>query len=425
MGCVMIVRPDAAPPVAGVAWMPLPVQLPDSDAAFYVLLAALAILCILGVGLLAFLLSRPRTRPAQPRRALQAASGSRGSLEPAHKHLADAQITGEYTRDETRWIRRAAEIRATIDLDDVLSRTLALAGDVPGVDAAIVAIDGGEGEQLVAASGLSAEEVGALETPALPRIGGATAVGVSYRYPVSPEQAESSLLREGVVLPLALETSSVGSIAVFSRSTGGRLTEATTSAIAEVAAFAASAIRNAQSFRKAHELAMLDTSTGLYNDRFFYETLDREVARAVRYHRPLSLLLCGGVDTTVSEPLAQSGLDHVAAEVAAAIRHVVRAPDFACRVGDNGFGIILPESVISDAERLFQRLEHAVALRQSSEGSLQISGSVAELVPSETPKTFYHRAREARDSAVRAGLGRLEVAREHALPPPQAQAGTE
>lgn len=403
--------------------MPLPVQLPDSDVAFYVLLAALAILCILGLGLLAFLLSRPRTRPSQPRRALQAATGSRGSLEPAHNYLADAQITGEFTREETRWIRRAAQIGATTDLDDVLSRTLALAGDVPGVDAAIVAIDGGEGEQLVAASGMSAEEVGALETPALPRIGGATAVGVSYRYPVSPEQAESSLLREGVVLPLASEASHVGSIAVFSRSTGGPLTEATTRAIAEVAAFAASAIRNAQNFRKARELAMLDTSTGLYNDRFFYETLEREVARAGRYHRPLSLLLCGGVNATVSEPVAESNLDD--AEVAAAIRHVVRAPDFACRIGDNGFGIILPESVISDAERLFQRLEHAVALRQSSEGSRQISGSVAELVPSETPKTFYHRAREAHDRAVRAGLGRLEVAREHALPSPQAQAGTE
>ena len=397
--------------------MPLPLDFPAANFASLLLLAALAALCVVGVGVTVSLVNRSRQRPLQPQRALVAGSPLVGSF--------DAPPLSAASAPEAPWLRRVADIGATIDLDEVLSRTLALAGDVPGVDAALVAIDGPDGEQLVAASGMSAEEVGELDTPALPRLGGATAVGISYRYPSGPEHADPSLLREGVVLPLTLERSRVGSIAVFSRTADGHLSEAATRAMADVAEFAAFAIQNAQTHRKAHEFAMLDAQTGLYNNRFFYEMLEREVARAARYHRPLSLLLCRGADPTMSEPPEQNALGHDAADVAHAIRHVVRTPDVPCRIGDEGFGIILPESVIGDAERLFQRLEHAVALRRSSEGSRQISGGVAELATSETPKTFYDRARDAFDRAVRAGVGRLEVARERTLPPPQVQAGGE
>src|SRR5215475_11326387 len=50
------------------------------------------------------------------------------------------------------------ELAGSIDLDEVLSRTIEAAGAVPGVDAVLVSITSDENRPLIATLGLSSEE---------------------------------------------------------------------------------------------------------------------------------------------------------------------------------------------------------------------------------------------------------------------------
>src|SRR5437763_8855651 len=79
-----------------------------------------------------------------------------------------------------------------------------------------------------------------------------------------------------------------------------------------------------------------DGATGLYNSRFFVETLTREIERARTYGRPLALALASVGDDEHPDTLMR--------ELGAAVGGSVRAMDMACRVGSVEFGVIMPET---------------------------------------------------------------------------------
>src|SRR5712691_147429 len=64
----------------------------------------------------------------------------------------------EEAREEGRRNRYLTELAGSIDLDEVLSRTLEAGGAVPGVDAALVSITTEDQKPIVATLGLSTEE---------------------------------------------------------------------------------------------------------------------------------------------------------------------------------------------------------------------------------------------------------------------------
>ena len=64
----------------------------------------------------------------------------------------------ERAQEEGRRNRFLGELGASIDLDEVLSRTLEAGGAIPGVDAAIISIRDSSEKPIVATLGLSAEE---------------------------------------------------------------------------------------------------------------------------------------------------------------------------------------------------------------------------------------------------------------------------
>src|SRR5438128_651948 len=51
------------------------------------------------------------------------------------------------------------------------------------------------------------------------------------------------------------------------------------------------ALENARRYADARSLADIDALTAVHNRRYFHETLSREVARAHRHHRLLSLIV--------------------------------------------------------------------------------------------------------------------------------------
>jgi diguanylate cyclase (GGDEF)-like protein len=348
-------------------------------------------------------------------RARRAPSGFGAETAPASRRDSTVgRLTGalEDAREESRRSRRVAELAASIDLDDVLARTLEAAVGLPGIDAAMLVLPRGDEEPLVATNGMSAEE--AAKQPVSASGGGARAVRVSYRYGESEEaSAEGGPIRGGIAVPLRADSSeALGTLAVFWRGSDRSAAEEELAELEELAAACGPAIRNAQRFREARRLADLDALTGLHNRRYFHETLERECVRAERYERRLALILVDVDDfKAINDRLGHLGGDSVLATVSERLRSVVRRADVPCRIGGDEFAVILPESNLADAEHLYRRIQLAVASRAiEPAGRIDVSAGIAELRAGDDALSLFQRADDALYRAKRAGKGQVREA---------------
>ncbi len=311
----------------------------------------------------------------------------------------------EQAEEELRRTRLLSDLGGTIDLDEVLSRTLHAATDATGSHAALVWLSSANGPPMVATLGLSQEEADRQAIAGPPDGRRARAIGMSYRY--SPEEVElhGDLIRSGLAVPMPGDDGE-GYLVVFSR---GELDvdDEGVGELEQLAERAGPAIDNARRFREARELADFDALTGLHNRRFFHETLAREVARAHRYGRDLALILFDLDDfKAINDRIGHLAGDAVLAGAAKRVRDVVRSADIACRVGGDEFGVILPEASVADADRLYRRLEKTVSLQPRGD-AIVFSAGVAELGDDDDAVTFFQRADTALYRAKEAGKGRV------------------
>ncbi len=137
---------------------------------------------------------------------------------------------------------------------------------------------------------------------------------------------------------------------------------------------------NEQDLRKILELeSRRDFLTSLPNRRAFEERLVEELPRAVRYERPLSLLILD-IDNfkIVNDSLGHQWGDVVLRNVAEILGHRKRPSDFAARVGGEEFAVILSETALDAAVDAGNRLrreigEHPV---ETPKGSLSVTVSI-------------------------------------------------
>ena len=298
--------------------------------------------------------------------------------------------------------RALGDLAGSIDLDEVLTRTLEAATSTRGVDAAVVSVRGPGGEPVVAGLGVEGFDPEHAQ-PTMPPDGTrARAVRVSYVY-----EREGGI-RSGLAVPLESDGETLGFLAVYARG-GVELDNEVLAQLEDLASRAGPAVDNARRFREARQLADMDALTGLHNRRYFHETLAREVARAHRYDRALALVVLDLDDfKSINDRIGHLAGDAVLAEAAERIRDVVRSADVACRVGGDEFAIVLPESAVEDAEGLYRRLGIALTKRPVGQaGALSLSGGAARLRPTDDAVTFFERADEALYRAKAAGKGVL------------------
>jgi len=282
-----------------------------------------------------------------------------------------------------------AELASSLDPDDVTARVLDAAAALPGADAALLILDG-----RAAAIGLSDQEVerAAHETPPNTNL---RSMEVVYRYRLD-EVEGSNLPRAALVVPLRTAQGAIGSLSAVTRAKPPAFPPEAADMLEALAQRAGPALRNAQRFVEATELAELDSLTGLANRRVFHELLQREVARSRRYGRRLALIVLDLDDfKRINDRLGHLAGDAVLADVAARIRGCVRSTDIGCRVGGDEFAVILPESTRGDADHLAARIERAVSSEPIAKaGTLKISAGVAELSPDDTSTDLFERADE-------------------------------
>jgi diguanylate cyclase (GGDEF)-like protein len=361
-------------------------------------LATLALVLFLG-----FLRSRRRSDDNQ-QQVLTLVSEMNLRMESMVRELNDAL---ERAREEGRRSRFLGELAGSIDLDEVLSRTLEAGAAISGVDSALVSIQNASDTPIVATMGLSAQEAHRQVVSGPPNGHEARAISIVYQYPPSLESGE--LVHSGLAVPVPGEGEPIGFIAVYSRSADHRFEEGAIRELEALAKRAGPAIDNARRFREARQLADLDALTGLHNRRYFHETLAREVARAHRYDRKLALIVFDLDDfKAINDRIGHLSGDGVLAETADRVRDVVRSADIACRVGGDEFAVILPESSTADADQLYHRLRGAVSARPVGQaGRLLLSAGIAELLPDDDPTKFFERADEALYRAKELGKGQV------------------
>jgi hypothetical protein len=105
----------------------------------------------------------------------------------------DLQRALEKAESEGRRGRYLGDLSVSIDLDEVLARTVQAASGLPGVDAALVSVDAGEERPIVAATGIPLEEA-ERQSFAAPPDGGPQAVLVRYRHEAGAEGRIQSAL---------------------------------------------------------------------------------------------------------------------------------------------------------------------------------------------------------------------------------------
>lgn len=118
---------------------------------------------------------------------------------------------------------------------------------------------------------------------------------------------------------------------------------------------------NRQADRLKHQ-SLTDELSNLYNHRYFYQCLEREVDRARRYKLPLSLVIIDldnfkKYNDTWGHPQG----DRALITTASILKEAVRTSDTVARYGGEEFAIILPQTDLIHAKQICERIREALA----------------------------------------------------------------
>ncbi|MEH0984612.1 GGDEF domain-containing protein [Micromonospora sp. CPCC 205556] len=153
----------------------------------------------------------------------------------------------------------------------------------------------------------------------------------------------------------------VGVLALYDRLGAEEFDDADLDTLRTFAGHAAVAVENVRVHEEAQRLSLTDPLTGLWNYRYLRESLRREVERASRFGRMLSILVLD-LDRfkDVNDTHGHAAGDAVLAEFARRIRGEIREVDLAFRQGGEEFVVLLPETDARGAAIVAERLGAAV-----------------------------------------------------------------
>jgi diguanylate cyclase (GGDEF)-like protein/PAS domain S-box-containing protein len=146
-----------------------------------------------------------------------------------------------------------------------------------------------------------------------------------------------------------------------------------------IAIQAAIAIENARQYAEIQRLTILDELTGIYNYRGLLELGAREVERAHRFNRPLSILFFD-IDNfrNFNNTYNHSTGNLILKAVSERWRTILRTVDILARYGGDEFVALLPETDITAAEGVARRMVEEIAAEKiaTSFGDLGVTISI-------------------------------------------------
>ncbi|MEJ1296772.1 MAG: sensor domain-containing diguanylate cyclase [Candidatus Sedimenticola sp. (ex Thyasira tokunagai)] len=125
---------------------------------------------------------------------------------------------------------------------------------------------------------------------------------------------------------------------------------------------------------------LTDALTGLHNRRYLERRLQEEVARARRYDQPLSCLFIDADHfKRINDNHGHAAGDTVLRELALRVKESLRASDVATRFGGEEFTLLLPQTSITEALLLAERIRGSIECKPiitNNEKELNITVSV-------------------------------------------------
>jgi diguanylate cyclase (GGDEF)-like protein len=175
---------------------------------------------------------------------------------------------------------------------------------------------------------------------------------------LSPGEPSVSCL---IAEPLKSSGQVIGVLDLYDRADADDFDAGDLDTIRSFASQASVAIDNVLLHQEAQRLSITDGLTGLWNYRYFQMTIGKEVERALRFDRPLALLMLD-LDhfKRVNDEHGHQRGDAVLVEFARRVKSQVREVDVLARYGGEELVCVLPETDRTGAEHTAARICTAV-----------------------------------------------------------------
>jgi diguanylate cyclase (GGDEF)-like protein len=162
-------------------------------------------------------------------------------------------------------------------------------------------------------------------------------------------------------------------------------------------------------------LASSDSLTGVANRRYFMELAEREICRAQRYNTSLALLMID-IDffKHINDTYGHIVGDRVIKNTCELLKNELREIDTLGRLGGEEFGVLLPETKLSDAIDVAERMRAIVESNILCEAhnqpfGLTISLGIAVLRDGDDVNALIHKADQGLYLAKNMGRNTLAV----------------
>ncbi len=177
------------------------------------------------------------------------------------------------------------------------------------------------------------------------------------------EMLRKRKLSEAFSAPLKNNNKFIGTISLLTelKTKDSKEAEKQENILTSLAGHASICIENSLIYKKVEHLSTVDDLTQLYNSRYFFQALEREITHAKRYGTPLSLIFIDldrfkSINDTYGHLMGSQTLK----EIGGIIMETTRIPDIACRYGGDEYTLILPgtnnHGAVNTANRIRKRI---------------------------------------------------------------------
>lgn len=124
-------------------------------------------------------------------------------------------------------------------------------------------------------------------------------------------------------------------------------------------------LRLKQTLERLEEMSLTDQMTGVFNRRFAYRMIQRELAAARRKEYPFVICFLD-VDNLkmTNDTLGHEAGDRLIMAVLEGVQQEIRESDMIFRMGGDEFVILLPDATRADAEQVFSRIRSQLENRR-------------------------------------------------------------